>query len=1554
MIMKQRLLYALLLLFGALGVAQINAQTIQVTSNGTKPVNVTLNKAITTPSASSDGVTLSSDKLSVTIDAGHTAAVTIKSTNEATSITVSGNLDDLDIDAPTVTSLTFEKENLVKKLTLKAPELTSLTCSGLGMEELNLTGSNKLTSLTASDNKLANTKVTLPNPTPNVLTTVDLSKNKLSVLPGGLDKVQTLNLEENLFTAALDVSGYAALNNLYLNGNEILKGLTVAAPANCTVSYGQYQRISMSAIAPAPANLGFRVTKLLEKAGIVKSTDTYTWSAKWFVKDNDKVYQPDNGQTAQPQSASDAYKDEYRFYDKDTKIYLAADEKFYQAEVSLSGLKDAKITTYQLYDLKVTPAEFRLSWENPSHTVSPSMTVKVDDTQISKGDIVKQGQILTINVSPDTDNGYVTAVYEIAGLRPSDGSAQAPYKGTSLTCVVEGKYISVDKSEEPKVVATVLGAEHKVEFENLVQEGGNFTVHKISGGETIALTPGDVINTGDKLVVTLKPATGYDYYLKVNQQDKTSAVDTDTKVFEQEITQSVYPDETPIAIAVTFGNQKVDANALVDGKAIASTTDYLYDKKISVTRNGSGNTPQELSITTTEIQVLPNTSYQAKFTLIKDADGELRRLKDLTINGGELVSLVSQEKSIGGLVNGMEYTVNFKTFASAVTLSITTKTVTAVAVAGVKNLTTAQPIPDSSDKYEQEQVYDGNAKPVMFTTDPANLNQYVKITYESAPSGQTYGVAPANAGYYKAVISFQETDNYVPAPQGALNDPYGTATVYYRIAPASLTITKLPTVTVDKNNKYVVEGGEAKFGSDVIKGKFKTVYTGSDNDKSAPEGTNEIGKSHIVCVKFVAESEADQKNFVSTKTQVQVIQNGQALTQVKVTKVTLPEGYSISWFNGDQPVNIASDKFAAGTKLTAKVAYPKGSKDVTLDKVSQNGTSVITTVSTADGLNIYTVELKEDTELKVTGTADTYTVKFQAEEVDFDGTPKTYDYVNKVTILDKAQNKVNWNGATMTITYKENGQVISNPVHAGTYTVVVTIKPGEDAGYLEKTYESNAFTINKVEPLVYNWPSASVIAKGMPLSQSELTEGSAAIPGTFSWKEPNYVHELAGEFQHVVLFTPASTHARDYKVIESPVGTSESGVHFDRRPKVIVSDLQVVSFVQTNGTVVVRNQNGKELPTGTAIAKGDKLTIVATPNAGYKLESLKVNGAAFSSGSTLTVGDQSVSIQAQFSANSTYAVVTFAPVNGTITVRDNNGRQYASGDQVLEGTQLIVSATPAAGYKFKSLTIGGKSYTENTQSIVFGTSSLAISAEFVSESGVVILSYPSVEAVAGKGFRLDMYGATSAASGTIQKMKVYGLLEDLKRVVVKAGTETIPMNEDGTYSIKADADKVISVTLANPTKIKVEVEKETKNAKGFVLGHTMVEGLAYDSTCYYGDEITLVAMPESGVTFGGWSDDRLAKDQLRTIEITRAMQIQPIFNGTPTGIESIEAAEVIGSEGCIIIRGVADARVTIVSMDGRAQQQTISGDTRISVGAGIYGVVLEQGNEVKREKVIVR
>ena len=41
-------------------------------------------------------------------------------------------------------------------------------------------------------------------------------------------------------------------------------------------------------------------------------------------------------------------------------------------------------------------------------------------------------------------------------------------------------------------------------------------------------------------------------------------------------------------------------------------------------------------------------------------------------------------------------------------------------------------------------------------------------------------------------------------------------------------------------------------------------------------------------------------------------------------------------------------------------------------------------------------------------------------------------------------------------------------------------------------------------------------------------------------------------------------------------------------------------------------------------------------------------------------------------------------------------------------------------------------------------------------------------------------------------------------------------------------------------------------------------------------------------------------------------------------------------------------------MDGRSQQQMVNGDTRINVRAGVYGVILEQGKAVIREKIVVR
>ena len=139
------------------------------------------------------------------------------------------------------------------------------------------------------------------------------------------------------------------------------------------------------------------------------------------------------------------------------------------------------------------------------------------------------------------------------------------------------------------------------------------------------------------------------------------------------------------------------------------------------------------------------------------------------------------------------------------------------------------------------------------------------------------------------------------------------------------------------------------------------------------------------------------------------------------------------------------------------------------------------------------------------------------------------------------------------------------------------------------------------------------------------------------------------------------------------------------------------------------------------------------------------------------------------------------------------------------------------------------------------------------------------------------------------------------------------------------------------------------------MGRVQVQGPRSSGKFYYNDEVTLIAFPESGVKFAGWTGDVSGLTQVKEIVLTKDLTVKATFSGTPTGIEDIMAASIATGKGCVWVRGIANADVTIVSIAGRVQaQERISGDTRIDVPAGIYVVVLESGSDVKRVKVIVK
>lgn len=320
------------------------------------------------------------------------------------------------------------------------------------------------------------------------------------------------------------------------------------------------------------------------------------------------------------------------------------------------------------------------------------------------------------------------------------------------------------------------------------------------------------------------------------------------------------------------------------------------------------------------------------------------------------------------------------------------------------------------------------------------------------------------------------------------------------------------------------------------------------------------------------------------------------------------------------------------------------------------------------------------------------------------------------------------------------------------------------------------------------------------------------------------------------------------------------------------------------------------------------------------------------------------------------------PQNGTVVVKVDD-RILNSGDEIVKGEKLVITAVANNGFELESLAVNG-SLRDNGTTYTVGDESVAITAIFKPKEVIVEKPIPTpptavkvvlrVNAPKG-GYVLDMPMENVVDYGDNFSFTVKTADADKEKLSVIGGKETALASINGRFTLSGvKQDTVITITLMDPTKLKVAIEKETKNTEGYRLGTVEIENESKDSTYYYGDELILVAYPESGVTFTNWSDDVKLKEKYRTYVVTGDAVVKPVFKGTPTGIEEIETAEILGIEGAIVIRGIGEARVTIVGMDGHVQKQAVSGDCRIELVAGVYGVVLEQGSEKKQEKVIVR
>ena len=132
-----------------------------------------------------------------------------------------------------------------------------------------------------------------------------------------------------------------------------------------------------------------------------------------------------------------------------------------------------------------------------------------------------------------------------------------------------------------------------------------------------------------------------------------------------------------------------------------------------------------------------------------------------------------------------------------------------------------------------------------------------------------------------------------------------------------------------------------------------------------------------------------------------------------------------------------------------------------------------------------------------------------------------------------------------------------------------------------------------------------------------------------------------------------------------------------------------------NGTLTVMNGSVALVPGANTVEENSELTITAEPAQGYRLESLTVNGSAFTSGDTYTVtGNTEIAVSfAEIPVVTHIITYSVKQGEGTITLSNLEGTEtYQSGASLRADKSFKITFSPAEDYIVEKVMYGPTSY----------------------------------------------------------------------------------------------------------------------------------------------------------------------------------------------------------------------------------------------------------------------
>lgn len=227
-------------------------------------------------------------------------------------------------------------------------------------------------------------------------------------------------------------------------------------------------------------------------------------------------------------------------------------------------------------------------------------------------------------------------------------------------------------------------------------------------------------------------------------------------------------------------------------------------------------------------------------------------------------------------------------------------------------------------------------------------------------------------------------------------------------------------------------------------------------------------------------------------------------------------------------------------------------------------------------------------------------------------------------------------------------------------------------------------------------------------------------------------------------------------------------------------DLIPVQHALTKASV----QNGSFSLDRETAAKGETVTVTATPDAGYRMGSVTVNGTPVE-GLSFEMPDCDAEVAVSF-------VQTFAV---TLPAQTQGGSVTADRERAAAGERVTLTVTPDTGYELESIMCNGNEIEGNE--FVMPAGDAEITVIFRKLSFTVSYTNPT-----GATIQPENGYAVNVKYGEEFRFKV--VLDegyDKSVLTVKAGEQTLTADENGVYTLLVTANVTVNVTgvAANPS-----------------------------------------------------------------------------------------------------------------------------------------------------------